>query len=106
LFIIGVSIFFPKMCPALPVQARTIRETGKRRGAPSLLILLAISAAAAMTFAKGFYPKDAPLDELIVSAMLIAVGVSFGLAVLNRALKLNLLSNMAEKVVFVLIPPL
>ncbi len=106
LFIIGVSIFLPKMCPALPLHARMIRESGKRRGAPSLLILLALSALAAIAFAKLYYPADAPTDELIVASMLIAVGVSFTLALLNRALKLNLLSNMAEKVVFVLIPPL
>ncbi len=38
--------------------------------------------------------------------MLIGIGVAFALAVASRLLKLNLLSGMAQKVTFVLIPPL
>ena len=38
--------------------------------------------------------------------MCVGVGVAFVLAVINRLLKLGLLSRMAERVTFVLIPPL
>ena len=38
--------------------------------------------------------------------MCVGVGVAFVLAVINRALRLDLLSRMAERVTFVLIPPL
>jgi tripartite ATP-independent transporter DctM subunit len=51
-------------------------------------------------------PEDKPTDELIVVAMCIGMAVAFAAAVLNRVTKLGLLSKMAEKVTFVLIPPL
>ena len=47
-----------------------------------------------------------PLDELIVTSMCVGVGVAFVAAVVNRFANLHLLSNMAERVTFVLIPPL
>ena len=61
--------------------------------------------ASAVAFAK-WRPEDTPLDELIVVSMCVGVGVAFGLSVLNRLLRLNLLSRMAQRVTFVLIPPL
>jgi tripartite ATP-independent transporter DctM subunit len=64
-----------------------------------------LSVAAALVFAK-LRPAETPTDELIVVSMCVGVGVAFVLAVANRALKLNLLSRMAERVTFVLIPPL
>jgi len=51
-------------------------------------------------------PADKPTDELIVIAMSLGMGIAFGLAILNRVTKLGLFSKMAEKVTFVLIPPL
>jgi TRAP-type mannitol/chloroaromatic compound transport system permease large subunit len=49
---------------------------------------------------------DKPTDELIVVAMCIGMAVAFGLASINRITRLGLLSKMAERVTFVLIPPL
>jgi TRAP-type mannitol/chloroaromatic compound transport system permease large subunit len=105
-FVLAMSIFAPTWCPALPPQARTIRDAAGRSGVPSLLILVAITAAAAIAFERWYYPPDAPTDEVIVVSMLVAVAVAFTLASANRWLKLGLLSRMAEKVVFVMIPPL
>jgi GntP family gluconate:H+ symporter len=45
-------------------------------------------------------------DEVIVVSMCVGVGVAFVLAVINKVFKLGLLSRMAERVTFVLIPPL
>jgi TRAP-type mannitol/chloroaromatic compound transport system permease large subunit len=106
LFILLMSIVAPKTCPALPIEARTIRERDDRSGVPSLLILVALSTIGATGFERWYYPPDAPTDEVIVVSLLVAVAVALGLAVLNRLLKLGLLSRMAEKVVFVMIPPL
>ncbi len=105
-FILAVSIFLPRTCPALPLQARTIHEPSGKSGVPSLLILVVLSTAAAIAFARLHYGPDAPLDEMIVVSMLVAVGTSFALAAVNRLSGLGLLSQMAQKVVFVLIPPL
>ena len=51
-------------------------------------------------------PESTATDELIVVSLCVGVGIAFLLAVVNRLLKLNLLSRMAERVTFVLIPPL
>jgi len=105
LYILGVSIFQPKAVPALPKEARTIREPDGSPGLRSLGVLMVLSVGAAFAFAKT-RPADTPTDELIVVSMCVGVGVAFALAVVNRVAKLNLLSRMAERVTFVLIPPL
>ena len=72
-------------------------------------MLTAISIAAAVAFWKIYYDKyspDAPLDERIVIATSVGIGVAFFAAVINKLLKLGLLSQIAERVTFVLIPPL
>ncbi len=45
-------------------------------------------------------------DQIIVSSMLVGSLVALGLAVLNKRLKFRLLSELAERVTFVLMPPL
>ena len=104
-FILLVTLFRPTWAPALPPEARTIREDDGSPGLRSLLVLFVVSVAAAVAFAET-RPETTPTDELIVVAMCVGVGVAFALAVLNRLLKLKLLSRMAERVTFVLIPPL
>ncbi|MDD5248867.1 MAG: TRAP transporter large permease subunit [Rhodocyclaceae bacterium] len=104
-FIFGVTIVRPKWAPALPAEARTIREDDGSSGMRSVGVLVLLSAAAAIVFAKTYNP-EAPTDERIVVSMLVGIGTAFLLSVINTALKLNLLSRMAAKVTFVLIPPL
>jgi hypothetical protein len=47
-----------------------------------------------------------PLDETIVVAMCAGVALAFVIASVNKVTRLGLLSRMAERVTFVLIPPL
>ena len=105
LYITALSIFYPQSVPALPAEARTIREKDGTSGLRSLLILVILSTAAAVSFAK-WRPASVALDELIVTSMCVGVGLAFVAAVINRVTKLGLLSNMAERVTFVMIPPL
>ena len=105
LYVLGVTLIRPNWAPALPKEARTIREPDGTAGLRSLGVLLVASIACAVLFAKS-RPASEPTDELIVTSMCVGVGVAFVLAVLNRLTKLNLLSRMAERVTFVLIPPL
>jgi tripartite ATP-independent transporter DctM subunit len=42
----------------------------------------------------------------VVLTMSVAVGVAFAIAVLNHFLRLKLLSKLAERVIFVMVPPL
>jgi TRAP-type mannitol/chloroaromatic compound transport system permease large subunit len=104
-YVLLVTLFFPKAAPALPLEARTHREPDGSTGNTSLAILAAISTAAGLAYAYGI-AKDHPVDETIVGAMSVGGGVAFMLAVINRVTGLKLLSQMAERVTFVLIPPL
>jgi TRAP-type mannitol/chloroaromatic compound transport system permease large subunit len=104
-YVLGMTLFRPNSAPALPPEARVFREPSGKTGAASLLILTALSSAVALAWAMT-QPADKPTDELIIIALSIGIGVAFLAAVVNRLLHLGLLSAMAEKVTFVLIPPL
>ena len=104
-YIFLVTIIKPEYAPALPPEARTIREDDGTSGMRSLGILTALSVIAAVVFAKT-RPAETPLDETIVISMCVGVGIAFVAAVVNKVTKLGLLSRMAERVTFVLIPPL
>ncbi|HVS57945.1 MAG TPA: TRAP transporter large permease subunit, partial [Casimicrobiaceae bacterium] len=102
----GVCVVKPRWAPALPLEARTLREPDGSGGTRSLLVLTIIAAVSAVAFAHWKYGPDDPTDEMLVVATSVGVGVAFFAAVLNRIFKLGLLSRLAERVVFVLIPPL
>lgn len=105
LYIVGVTVFRPHWAPALPKEARTIREADGSSGLRSLAVVAVLSVVSAFAFART-RPDATPTDELIVTSMCAGVGFAFLLAVINRVTRLNLLSKMAERVTFVLIPPL
>jgi TRAP-type mannitol/chloroaromatic compound transport system permease large subunit len=108
-YIVGVTIFKPDWAPALPLEARTMREPNGSSGNRSLLILTILTVAAAVAFWMIYYDHYNPetaTDERIVITLLVAVGLAFLAAVVNKLLKLGLLSRIAERVTFVLIPPL
>ena len=104
-FVLVVSLFRPSYVPALPASARTIREDDGSSGLRSLALLALVSVAAAVTYAKS-RPDSTALDELIVVSMCVGVGLAFVLALVNKVFKIGLLSRIAERVTFVLIPPL
>ncbi|MBE2244781.1 MAG: TRAP transporter large permease subunit [Burkholderiaceae bacterium] len=109
IYVIGTSIIKPHWAPALPKEARTLREPSGATGNRSLLVLTVVAAAAATAWWQIFYERMHPevaTDERIVITMSVGVGVAFVFAVLNKVLRLGLLSRMAERVTFVLIPPL
>ena len=69
-------------------------------------MLTIVSVAAAVAFAKWYLPRETPTDEMIVYATSFGTAVAFFAAVINHLLKFGLLSRLAERVTFVLIPPL
>ena len=115
-YVILMAIFKPSWAPALPPEARTIREDNGKSGIPSLLVLTAVSVAAAIVLGeywanivawqKGTAVVPVATDETIVVSMAAGVILAFVIAVLNKLLGLKLLSRIAERVTFVLIPPL
>ena len=104
-YILLISFIKPQWVPALPAEARTIRESDGTSGLKSLLALTIISVAIAIGFAK-WLPETTPLDETIVVSMCVGVGFAFFAALISKGARLGLLSNIAERVTFVLIPPL
>jgi TRAP-type mannitol/chloroaromatic compound transport system permease large subunit len=107
-YVFAASLFKPHWVPALPAEARNLREPNGDSGVRSLLALIIGTVAAAFGIA-AIYRSSHPLmaaDEVAIFSVSISVIGAFLLAVLNRKLKLGLLSRMAEKVVFVLVPPL
>ena len=106
LYAAGIAIFKPSWAPALPLEARTFREDNGSSGTPSLIALALVATGASVAFAKLYYPPDAPTDMLLVVSTSVGVGVAFLASVINHFLELGLLSRIAERVTFVLIPPL
>ncbi len=104
-YVLLCTIVKPQWAPALPLEARTFREPNGKTGGTSLVVLVVLSVAAALAF-EAWKLNEKALDEKIVIGMLVAIGLAFLLAVANRVLRLKLLSAMAERVTFVLIPPL
>ena len=108
-YVLITTLVKPHWAPALPLEARTIREADGASGNRSLLVLTSITAGIGIAFWIFYFNRNHPdvtTDERIVVTTTVAVGAAFFAAVINKLLKLNLLSRMAERVTFVLIPPL
>ena len=106
LYATGVCVVKPNWAPALPLEARTLREPDGAAGTRSLLVITIVAAVSAVAFAHWRYGPDDPTDEMLVVATSVGTGVAFFAAVINHVFKFGLLSRLAERVVFVLIPPL
>jgi len=107
-YVLILSLIKPAALPALPPEARNLRQENGDSGVISLFVLIAGTAATAWLFTRFYlatHPKIAP-DEAVIYDVLFGVTLSFIFAILNRRLKIGLLSRMAEKVVLVLVPPL
>ena len=116
LWILALAIFKPQSVPALPPEARTFREPSGSSGYTSLAVLMLISTLAAVFLAEhmeavhswwqGELVEFVPTDEKIVVAMCGGSFLAWLIAALNKVTRLGLLSKLAERVTFVLIPPL
>ena len=114
LFIMGVAIFKPLWVPALPLEARIYRESNGSGGYTSLLVFLSVIALVSFTFAH-FYEDVRSLlgktgrysgEEVFIWSIMLGSGLALVAALVNKLLRLNLLSRLAEQVTFVMIPPL
>lgn len=114
-YIAGLAIFRPASVPALPPEARIYREPNGG-GYPSLLVLMVLSFLVSIVLARympevhswwlGREVTSVPTDEKVVVAMCGGAFVALVIALLNKYARLGLLSRLAERVTFVLIPPL
>jgi TRAP-type mannitol/chloroaromatic compound transport system permease large subunit len=114
-FIAVVAIVKPDWVPALPQEARIYREDNGASGHRSLLVLLAICGAAGYVWSQNHNAIINPMigretaaagDEVVIMSITVASLLALALAIVNRVIRMGLLSRLAEQVTFVLIPPL
>jgi GntP family gluconate:H+ symporter len=115
-YVILLTFIRPTWVPALPIEARTIREDNGKSGLRSLLLLTIVSSALAIylgqnyarvvSWMTGETVLTVATDETIVVSLCAGVILAFVIALINKVTRLGLLSRMAERVTFVLIPPL
>ncbi|HRO22494.1 MULTISPECIES: TRAP transporter large permease [Alcaligenes] len=106
LYILILAVLRPKDVPPIPAEHRTYSEANGRSGARSLCVLLLISLVAGYILDEFWVDPNGPVDEKVIICILLVGGVAFVLALINKWLKLGFLSVLAERVVFVMIPPL
>lgn len=115
LYVILLATFKPRLLPALPPEALKFREPNGSSGMRSLIVLMALLVTLSTLFGRYYdailsafkgVETSAPLDETLVMSLTVGAALGLSLAGANRLLKLGLLSVIAERVVFVLIPPL
>jgi len=114
-FVVLVAIVKPSWVPALPPEARIYREPNGSSGHLSLLALFALCGAAGWAWSKVHQAivnplidrqLPAPGDEILIMSMTVASLLALALALVNKGLRIGLLSRLTEQVTFVLIPPL
>ena len=72
----------------------------------TISLFLVLSAAVALAIVLMSFTEVKAGADYVVLTMSVTVALCFGAAVINRVLKLKLLSKLAEQVVFVMVPPL
>jgi GntP family gluconate:H+ symporter len=114
-YVLIMTLIRPSCAPALPPEARTIREDDGTSGLRSLTALMSVTVGLSVAFGLNYSEiltwlrgkeTPAPTDEVIVVSMCVGAAIAFTASIVNRVFKLGLLSRMAEQVTFVLIPPL
>ncbi|MDV2115210.1 TRAP transporter large permease subunit [Alcaligenes faecalis] len=108
LYIVVMSYIKPKSAPALPPEARVYVEPNGSRGLTSLIVLSMVASAVAYFGSQHYFAThpNIPMDEHIVVLMLLWGVTAWVIALINKLLKFNTLSKIAERVVFVMVPPL
>src|ERR1044071_2118698 len=96
-YVFGKSVVQPHSAPALPPDALNLREDSGRAGYLSLLVIVALTVAAAYLLTRYMHP--------IWAAGLAGLGAYLA-ALADWLLRLHLLSRLAEQVVIVMMPPL
>lgn len=107
LYIYLVSTFFPQAAPGLPPEDVGFREASGKRGLTSLLILTVVSG-----WVGYFVIRNEPYNgaDFVILVMAAAITFAFGAALINwiihKQTGLRFLSQIAQQVTFVMVPPL
>ena len=113
-FIIILALVRPTWMPALPEQARSQATATGASGRRSLGMLILLCTFIGFTWA-GLHnevmaqvfstPAQAPGDQVAITALVVASLSALAFASINRVTGWGLLSQLAERFVFALIPP-
>ena len=98
-YVLITSIVRPDWAPALPAEARTLGH-----GITSLFF--ALLAATAIAYGAYRYLEPTHGENADILAATVGIIAIYIVAILDKALNLNLMSRLAQQVVIVLIPPL
>ncbi|PLC52578.1 C4-dicarboxylate ABC transporter [Pollutimonas nitritireducens] len=107
-YVVVVSLITPAKAPALPEEARIYVKPDGSRGLRSLAILTIIASIVSYFGAEYYFSEhtQVPVDERVVIYLMGWGITALIIALVNRVLRLGLLSEIAERVTFVMIPPL
>ncbi|MCI2808693.1 TRAP transporter large permease [Eoetvoesiella caeni] len=107
-YVVIVAILRPAAAPALPAEAREHIEANGARGMRSLGVLVVVATVVSYLAGEYYFSgrPAAPLDEHVVVSLMAWGITAWIIATLNKVLGLGLLSRLAERVTFVMIPPL
>ncbi len=98
-YVFGRTVLNSKCAPALPLEARQIKEDDGSAGYTSLLVL--VIAVTVVSWALTHFLHWDGIWAISLSAL-----VAFCFAVANRTFNLGILSRLAQQVVIVMMPPL
>lgn len=99
LYMFAVTMLNAKSAPALPPEARTL-------GGGVTSLILSLIAAGTVSYLATLYLEGYVLQGAGIWGAVIGVVAIYTLAVLNKALKLKLLSYLTQQVIIVMVPPL
>jgi TRAP-type mannitol/chloroaromatic compound transport system permease large subunit len=106
-YVLIVSLWKPDVAPGLPPEEIGHRKADGSRGLPSLGVLALLSAVFGWWVMQGSSYQGV---DLVILAMAWSIGFALAAALLNRALQIfagfGFLSPLAERVTFVMVPPL
>jgi TRAP-type mannitol/chloroaromatic compound transport system permease large subunit len=98
-YVLIVSIIRPDWAPALPTEARTL-------GHGVLSLIFALLATLVVAYGAYIYLEPTQGNNADILAATVGVIFIYIVAILDKALNVNMMSRLAQQVVIVLIPPL
>jgi len=106
-YVLIMTLLFPKAAPGLPADAVGFREDSGRRGMPSLAILAVVSGVFGWFMMQRSSSHGA---DFVVLTMFNGIVFAFAVSVVNwlcdRFFGFRFLSRLAQQVTFAMVPPL
>lgn len=106
LYVAYIALFRPRKTPSLPAEVMAGRTEKGRSGALSLLVAFAVGGVAIWIGMSLLVDPEATRGARTVLALSGWSLVVFAIACIDRLLSLSLLSQIAQRTIFAMVPPL